>query len=824
MRCTKLKKTKISLCLTILLIAADAIADDEEIIVYGVTPMQSVGMPEAKIPYNVQAVLAEDLERAQSLSLSDFFNYNLGSVSLNDAQNNPLQPDVQFRGYTASPLLGLAQGLAVYQNGVRINEPLGDTVNWDLIPQSAIHGINLIGGTNPVFGLNTLGGALMIQMKDGFNTEGHSLKVSGGSFNRLVASVESGGNNGKWGYFANGYYFDEDGWRDQSESDALNFYGSIGWLGANAELNLNLQLGDSNLLGNGPIPVELLAVDRDAIFTAPDRTENDLTMLSIDGSLDITAKVKLTANAFYRENKTDSFNGDTSEFSMCEFGGADSLLDGLDNGDLEEIGFDEDDVCESQFADAEALEDFLNATAMAMGFDGDFNVEDLTGELSGTGVLSDEAINNVSNRNQKSYGTDMQLSFSNDLFKRSNQLILGVAYFAGDSRFDSVSELSNLNPTTRSTLGLGTGAFVDELETNIDTETKTLSFYLMDVIELTDRLTLTLSGRVNDTDVQLRDRSGERPELNGKHSFSRFNPAVGFTYQFNENTGIYGSYSESSRAPTPIELACNESVFDLAAAIAVAEGEDPDDVEFECRLPNAFLADPPLEEVVAKGFEAGIRGRIGSAEYHLGFFHSINEDDIIFQTTGRATGLFANVNETQRAGIESMLTGATGRLDWFLAYTYLHPTFEDDFEVLSPNHPLADDDGKISVRSGNRIPGLPEHSGKLGADFAISGNASVGFDVLYNSDQVLRGDESNQVGKLDGYVVADLRGRYRISDHIELFARVSNLFDEDYETFGVLGEDPSEVEVPLFEDFGQPLFVGPATPRAIFVGFSLKSL
>lgn len=810
-------------CCALLLTAAQASAQTDEIVVYGVTPMQSVGLPQGKIPYNVQAASADDMERAQSLSLNDFLNKNLGSVGLNDAQNNPLQPDLQYRGYTASPLLGLAQGVAVYQNGVRINEPLGDTVNWDLLPQSAIHSINLIGGTNPVFGLNTLGGALAIQMKDGFNSEGHRLTASGGSFDRIVASAESGANNGRWGYFANIHYFDENGWRELSESDALNLYGSIGWLGANSGLNLSLQHGDSDLLGNGPAPVELLSIDRSAIFTALDRTENDLTMLSIDGSHDFTDRIKLTANAFYRENETDAFNGDASDFTVCGLGGADALLDGLEEDDLEDIGVDEADICENQFADAETLEDFLNATAADIGLDGEFNLDDLTDELSGTGILSDEAIHNISNRAQESYGSDIQLAMRNELFDRNNQFILGAAFFDGDSRFDSITVLSGLDPITRSTEGLGTGTLVGDLETNIDTETKTASFYLMDVLDVTDRLALTLSGRYNDTDVELADRSGERPELNGKHNFSRFNPAVGVTYQATKNTNIYGSYSESSRAPTPIELACNDSIFDLAVAAAIAEGDDPDDIEFECRLPNAFLADPPLEEVVTRGFEVGIRGSFGPTDYHLGLFHLTNEDDIIFQTTGRSTGLFANVDETRRVGIEALLAGATDRIEWFLAYNYLEATFEDDFQVLSPNHPFADDDGEISVDAGDRIPGLPEHSLKLGGDYAFSNNASVGVGLLFNSDQVLRGDESNQVDTLDSYVVVDLRGRYRVNDNIELFARVSNLFDEEYETFGLLGEEPSEVGVPLYEDFEVPRFVGPAAPRAVFVGISLKA-
>ena len=226
--------------------------------------------------------------------------------------------------------------------------------------------------------------------------------------------------------------------------------------------------------------------------------------------------------------------------------------------------------------------------------------------------------------------------------------------------------------------------------------------------------------------------------------------------------------------------------------------------------------------MVTKGFEAGIRGQFRSADYHLGLFRLTNEDDIIFQTTGRSTGLFANVEETRRQGIEAMLAGSAGPVDWFLAYTFLDATFEDDFLVLSPNHPFANDDGEISVRSGSRMPGLPEHSVKLRGDYGITDNFSVGLDVLYNSDQVLRGDESNQVDTLDDFVIVDLRGRYRINDNIELFARVSNLFDKEYETFGLLGEEPSEVDVPLYEDFENPRFVGPAAPRAAFIGFTLN--
>ena len=808
-------------------IAAQEVA--EEIVVIGVTPTQGVGLPEDKIPYNVQSATSDDLDRAQSLDLSDFLKHNLGSVTINDAQNNTLQPDIQYRGYTSSPLLGLAQGMAVYQNGVRINEPLGDTVNWDLLPESAIYSIDLISGANPLFGLNTLGGALSVKMKDGFNSEGHNVEVYGGSFERIVTTAESGGNNGSVGYYANVHYFDEEGWRDESASDAINFYGGLSWRGALTRLDLNVQHGDSYLVGNGAIPEELLAVDRDAIFTAPDITENNMIMVSLDGSHDFTDDIKVDFNFFYRDNDTDSFNGDGSEFGI-EFDehGTWMLVEEEEDDDDDDNGHDgngNDDDDNGHDDDGNGDDDDDNDHDDDDNGDEEEFVETYgDGDLSGLDIV---AINNTSRRRQESYGTDIQLSFLNDLFGKSNQLIMGFSYYNGESRFNAETEIADMDRLTRSTLGLGSGVFLVDALTMLKTETQTASFYFMNVMDITDQLALTVSGRLNNTLIDLEDQSGERPELNGEHDYFRFNPAVGLTWQATDNMNFYGSYSESSRAPTPIELACNDSVFTRAVIAARNEGEDEDDIEFECRLPNAFLADPPLEDVVTRSFEAGLRGSLGLVDYHLGFFHATNNDDILFQTTGRATGLFANVDETRRLGFEGMLEGATGNIDWFIAYTYLKATFEDEFDAVSSNnHPFSAEnesgDRVIKVSPGDRIPGLPEHSLKMGADYLLFERLNVGFDVIYNSNQVLRGDESNQLDPVDGYAVVNLRANYKFNDNISLFARVTNLFDEDYESFGLLGEEPNEVPVAAFEDFESPRFVGPGAPRAGFVGIKLS--
>ena len=789
-----------------------------EILITDVVPAGS-SIDRSKLPYPIQVGSAQELDDVGGASLADFMGQSFTSVSLNDAQNNPLQRDLQYRGFTASPLLGLAQGIAVFQNGVRINEPLGDAVNWDLLPQSAINEITLAGGSNPLYGLNSLGGALVIDMKNGFNFEGVNVEVGAGSFGRTTTSFEIGGNDSQFGYYLNVDHFDEDGWRDQSESEALNLFGSLSWRSTQSSVNLNLQHGHSDLIGNGAAPIELLNIRREAIFSGPDVTENDMTMVSLDFTHEMSAKSSFSGNLFWRENDTDSFNGDGTEFAVCEFAGGDGLIEGLEEEDVEELGMDDDDLCEGQFADAEALERFLNSLAASFGERKEYNIDGFEDdELSGTGVLTDDAINNISNRLQQSSGGDFQWTLRGTIAGYDSQTVLGGSYFRGESDFYSVLELAEIDPLTRLTTGLGTGTFVDDAETQINTETETLSTYITSTLDLSNAVALTLSLRVNDTDVTLRDRSGMRPELNGAHNFNRINPAVGITWQAAEKHNFYASFGRSSRSPTPIELACNEGVFELAAKFAIERGDDPEDVDFECRLPNAFLADPPLNDVVSNSFEIGARGFLGEIAYSAGAFHTTNANDILFQTTGRATGLFANVDETQRVGFEGRLTGNFQDLNWTLAYSFVGATFEDDFKVLSPNHAFADDEGEILVKNGDKIPGIPQSQFKLLSSYRVTDRFGIGLDVIANSDQRLRGDESNQLDTVSGYTLINLRARYQFSNRFQVFATVNNLFGEEFETFGLLGEEPGELEVPIIEDLTIPLFLGPAPPRAGFVG------
>jgi outer membrane cobalamin receptor len=223
----------------------------------------------------VQTATARDIEASGALNLADLLNKSHGQRVCKRNPGNPFQPDVNYRGYTASPLLGTPQGLSVYMDGVRLNQPFGDVVSWDLIPRIAISEISVIPGSNPIFGLNTLGGAISIETKDGRRDPGTAIQLSGGSFGRKAVELEHGGSNSKGlSWFVAGSLFFEDGWRAASPSDVRQFYGKLGWQGSSTSLGLALGYANSSLTGNGLQEQRLLARDYASVYTIPDQTAN----------------------------------------------------------------------------------------------------------------------------------------------------------------------------------------------------------------------------------------------------------------------------------------------------------------------------------------------------------------------------------------------------------------------------------------------------------------------------------------------------------------------------------------------------------------------
>jgi outer membrane receptor protein involved in Fe transport len=735
--------------------------------VIGITPQQGAQLPESAIPYNVQTTTAGALDRAQTFNITDYMNRNLTGVTVNSAASNPLQPNLQFRGFTASPLLGGSEGVSVYVDGVRVNEVFGDSVNWDLIPEEIISSMSVISGANPVYGLNTLGGAIEIVTRNGFTDPGLHIQSTAGSWGRDESSIQGGGNNGMWGWYGVADHFEERGWRDYSNSNANNFLANGSYRGDRATLDLHLAHAETKLNGNGASPLGEIAIRPQAVFTAPDRTQNYYDLINLQGTYKFSDDALLSATLFGRQVNTRSYNGDATDFEECD-----------DNADF---------LCDASGAP----------------------VLDQNGNRISTVY---DAINNIGVRKQRSWGGSLQWVFKQPLFGMKNQFAAGLDYDHGRVNYTSVVEASDLIVVDRLPLSsitqAETGIFVPDEALDIHATALTEGAYATDTLNLTDQLALTASARYNHTHAQTTDLSGDNPDLNGDHRYARLNPAIGLAYQFSASLNVYGGYNESTRAPTAVELAC-------------ASPDAP------CKLPNEFVADPDLKQVVAKNWEAGLRGQFdggifGATRWKAGLFRTTNDDDIIFQATGGAQsneGYFANVGRTRRQGIETSIAGKAfdNRLDWFANYTYLDATFRTPFEEISANHPDADPDtGLLDVKKGDRLPGLPRHAFKIGADFAVTPQLTIGGDMMVNSSQYYRGDEANLLPALGGFAVVNLRAVYRVVPHVSLFARVQNLFNRGYSDFGVIGN--ASGVLPQFTD---PRLVSPGAPRAQWIGVSV---
>lgn len=732
---------------------------EEDVDVVGATPIPGLGIDRSKIPSNVQSATTRTLDDSGGLSVGEQINLTVPSVHVNEATTNPFQPDLQFRGFVGSPLLGLPQGLAVYQNGVRLNEPFGDTVNWDLLPANAIAGIEVMAGSNPLFGLNALGGAVSMQTKTGFSHPGHDVTVSAGSFGRYLVSAASGGHTGRVSYFVAGSALREDGWRDYSPSRLRQFFGDVEWRTAATTWNVSLTAGANRLIGNGAAPFELLEEDRSAIFTYPDETRTNMTLLTLRGRRQAGLGITVDGLAYFRRATIGTFNGDDSDYDACEAAGLGAFL-------CSEEG--EGDLVANQFGDLVPVDD-----------DDEFN---------GT--------NNTSATTTNGVGGALQLTVARPLAGRANHFVAGLALDGGRSSYGADTEIARLTPQRGTT---GIRLFDAEAAVRLRTRVRHAGLYAANFFSVTPALTLMAAARFNHSDVALRDQAGTA--LDGDHRFSRLNPAAGVTYALPRGVTTYASVSLSSRVPAPSELSC-------------ADPEDP------CRLPNAFVADPPLEQVVARTWEGGLRGRRGGVAWNASAFRTTSRDDIMFISSGPLTntGHFQNIGDTRRQGLEFGATGGGRAARWGLGYTYLRARFETPLTLSSPNHPDGDA-GEIRVAAGSRIPGVPQHNVKASLSSTIN-RLTVGGSLLATSSQHLRGDEANLLAPLAGFRVVNLSASYPLARAVALTTRVTNLFDSRHATFGLLGE----ADEVLGDDYDDPRFLNPGAPRAAWVGvtFSLR--
>src|SRR5438093_1562646 len=292
------------------------------------TPVTGLGFDRDKVPAMVQTLPADDFSRVYSPNVTQMLEQRVPGVFTSDAQGNEFTSDLRYRGFTASPLQGTPQGLAVYMQGIRVNEAFGDTVNWDLIPTIAI-GRADVWTNNPAFGLNALGGAISLQMKDGFTYRGTKFDASGGSYGRVGGSLQYGIRNGEWGLYLAAQGLKDDGWRYQSPSRITRFYGDLGWKDTDAEIHLVASAANNFFGAIGPTPVELLNNDYRSIFTWPQTTKNQAQLVALNGQYSVSDHWTIQSNLYVRKFQQAHLDANGAEVERCSGNQANPLFNTL---------------------------------------------------------------------------------------------------------------------------------------------------------------------------------------------------------------------------------------------------------------------------------------------------------------------------------------------------------------------------------------------------------------------------------------------------------------------------------------------------------------
>ena len=740
-----------------------------------------------KIPGNVQVLSANDLIREGSASLTTALNSNLSSVNINDDLDDPFQPDILYRGFEASPALGTPQGLAVYQNGVRINEAFGDTVNWDLFPDIAVQQVELV-SSSPLYGLNALGGAISVTMKNGFTYQGADLELSGGSYGQRAVIAQYGMNSGIFGVYVAGRALDWDGWRRFSNDRMRDVYAVLSAHADAATLDFSYTRADNTLNGQGPAPVQELAVNRSLVFTGPQTNINTLNFFTLNGNLKVTDSLSVQGVLYYRDYAQTVSNGNTTNYGPC------TNVAGI--------------LCQppphstEQLIDTrgQPIPDISNGGTLYIG-ENDYELVHAWGR-----------------------GGSLQVTDSQSIAGHDNQVSAGVAVDYASTGFFTGAQVGLINSqllvlpspylvyTAESSQEANDNG--DSTPVSVDSINKNLGAFLTDTFNVLPELAVTAGGRYNIAHIDLADQLGDN--LTGNNRFVHFNPAIGATYKVAPTITLYGGWSQNTRTPTASEIECSNPLT-------------------PCLLPTNLAGDPPtLRQVISHTSELGLRGKIPSAkgsgseiDWNLSAFRTLLKDDIYGIATSVSQGFFQNIGDTRREGFEAGINYRSSAWDAFLNYSFVQASFRSPLVVPSPSNPYQDALGDIRIEPGDRLPGIPEHRLKLGVDYKIVPSWTVGATANLASSFYYVGDESNQLAPIPGYTVVNLHSTYRPVDHLELFATVNNLFNRKYSTWGILS-DPTGIGTPgISPNLGtnQPgvdnRFLSPAAPLEAFGGVRL---
>jgi iron complex outermembrane recepter protein len=743
-------------------------------------------IPRDKVPSNTAVMTTNDFNHEYSATFLDAVNRGLPGVSLGDQTGNPFQRDLDYRGFKASPVQGTPQGIAVYQNGVRVNESWGDVVNWDFIPEKAIDRASIF-PSNPVFGLNAIGGALSIQMKNGFTYHGTEVEAMGGSYGRVQGSAQVGAQNGNISAYALYESAYDRGWRDFASSSHVNrMYVDVGARNDDTELHVNFT-GADNILGNvAATPIQLLNQSWSSVYTWPQSTHLQLAFLNSSLNHNFSDALSFQASAYFRAFRQSHIDGNGTDVESCNRG-RNLCIDGQNDNDP------------------------------------------LSGPVGGPptpNTLGTVFLGEI-DRNQTatdSYGGTAQLTSVDRIFGHDNHVVAGVSIDRGFTRFNAASELGTVDQNLFVT---GTGIFINQPDAGLSPvdlhafNTYT-GIYATDTFDLTSRLSVTAGGRFNLAQIDLQDQTGASPLLNSSNQFQRFNPVVGATYKLTPNVTAYAGYSEANRAPTPLELGCS-------------------DPNHPCMIDSFLVADPPLKQVVSRTVEAGVRGsfgtdiRTGQLNWGLGVFHTLSSDDIIEVASPFGVnnfGFFQNAGKTLRQGLEARLDYRYDRWSGYANFTYVDATYQSATTLFSPNNPNALTDPNndvqfVNVKPGDHIPGISPVRFKAGLEYGVTDAWKVGGDLNVIGSQYLVHDDTNQSPQVPAYAVLNLHTSYQVAPNFEVFALVNNVLDQHYYLGGTFFQTGGFASTTrgvsnLLATLTDPRTFVPGMPLAAYAGVKVR--
>jgi outer membrane receptor protein involved in Fe transport len=456
---------------------------------------------------------------------------------------------------------------------------------------------------------------------------------------------------------------------------------------------------------------------------------------------------------------------------------------------------------------------------------------------------------NTTHTKQHNYGLAGQIAFNQEFMGKKNQFIVGTGFdyslirfkqnekvnlsrqSEGDVEVDGNEPLTlSVFDASREPILSGNGALPQTQTTGLTGKQWTASLFATDTLSLNDKWHLNAGARYNHTKVDNDDtlRGAASPRtLTAVDDYKRLNPSIGITHTPTDKLSIFGTYSESSRAPTSIELGCS----------------NPD---YGCLLPSAMADDPPLKQVVAKTYDFGTRGLLTEeVKWNASIYHAMNHQDLQFIRAGDSTsrGYYSNVGRTKRQGLDLGLSGQHDQFKWSTSYSYIRATFDSDFSLVNSANSSAPDSGgeaggqnTYNVQKGDRMPSIPAHQFKARAQYDVTPKWSVGTNLVYFSDQFVIGNENNKheantasclplrnneracgSGKISDYTVVNLDTQYNFGGGWKAFAKAINIFDNDYYVAGRLAEtmfDASGSYGPEIKSRG----VIPGAPRAAWIG------